>query len=198
MVIDFAPSKHREAASLWNTIAAKIELGIGAITAALDLVTTVAAVFASLALVFLMIAALGWTTKGKARSARMRVTKAPRKLAVPAYLRRALNVAVPAIIAGWATNGSFLALGSSVLKNEFGATTHAQQSITIPIFAVLGTIGSVLFCRCTARVVSVYGTTALGTGTALSLAALALHLFPAYLVTVAVVGTCSEQRSWEF
>ena len=192
MVVDFAPPKHSEAASLWNTIAAMTGLGIGAISAAivLDLVGNPAgAVFGSLAVVFLLIAALVWVTPETSRSARVRVTSTISRLAVPAYLRRALMVAVPAIIAGWATNGLFLALGSSVVKNEFSVATHAQQAITIPIFAVSGIIASVLLHRSSARVVSVYGTFALGIGTALSLGALALHLFPAYLLTVAVVGS---------
>ncbi|SDO04732.1 Predicted arabinose efflux permease, MFS family [Cryobacterium flavum] len=192
MVVDFAPPKHAEAASLWNTIAAMTGLGIGAITAAIVLDLTVnpaGAVFGSLAIVFLLIAALVWATPETSRSARLRVTGTTLRLAVPAYLRRALMVAVPAIIAGWATNGLFLALGSSVVKSEFGATTHAGQSIAIPIFAVSGIIASVLLHRRSARVVSVYGTSALGIGTALSLGALALHSLPAYLITVAVVGT---------
>ncbi|WGW11184.1 MFS transporter [Saxibacter everestensis] len=192
MVVDFAPPKQSEAASLWNTIAAMTGLGIGAITAAivLDLLANpTGAVFGSLTVVFLLIAALVWATPAATRSVRLRVASTISRPAVPAKMRRALKVAVPAIIAGWATNGLFLALGSSVVKIEFGATTHAQQSITIPIFAVSGIIASVLLHRSSARVVSVYGTSALGIGTALNLGALALHSFPAYLVTVAVVGT---------
>ncbi|WP_431031100.1 MFS transporter [Plantibacter sp. RU18] len=192
MVVDLAPPKHMDAASLWNTIAAMIGLGIGAITAAVVLdraADPAAAVFGTLAVVFLLVAALVWTTPEQSHSARPRLGRTVPRLAVPAHLRRALLVAVPAIIAGWATNGLFLALGSAVVAHEFGATTHAAQASTIPVFAVSGIIASVVLHRRSARVVSVYGTSALGIGTALSLGALAVHSFPLYLLTVAVVGT---------
>ncbi|HXH34165.1 MAG TPA: MFS transporter [Plantibacter sp.] len=192
MVVDLAPPKHMDAASLWNTIAAMIGLGIGAITAAVVLdraADPAAAVFGTLAVVFLLVAALMWTTPEQSHSARPRLGRTVPRLAVPAHLRRALLVAVPAIIAGWATNGLFLALGSAVVAHEFGATTHAAQASTIPVFAVSGIIASVVLHRRSARVVSVYGTSALGIGTALSLGALAVHSFPLYLLTVAVVGT---------
>ncbi|GAB3296453.1 MFS transporter [Pseudoclavibacter terrae] len=206
MVVDFAPPRQSEAASLWNTIAAMTGLGIGAITSAfvLDLVVDASsAVFGTLAVVFILAAAVVWATPDSTRSTRsarstrstgVRVERSrserPRShLAVPARLRRPLGVAVPAIIAGWATNGLFLALASSLVAQEFGATTHAQQSVAIPIFAVAGIITSVLLRRRSARLVSVYGTSALGVGTALSLLALALNSLPVYLLTVAVVGT---------
>lgn len=192
MVVDSAPPAHPESASLWNTIAAMIGLGIGAISAAivLDLVLhPVSAVFGTLSIVFLLIAVLVWCTPSTTRRPHMRTARASSRFAVPAHLRRALRVAVPAIIVGWATNGLFLALGSSLVQSEFGATTYAGQSIVIPVFAVSGIVASVVLHRRSARVVSVYGTSALGVGTALSLGALALHSFPAYLLTVAIVGT---------
>ncbi|WP_271982482.1 MFS transporter [Pseudoclavibacter terrae] len=201
MVVDFAPPRQSEAASLWNTIAAMTGLGIGAITSAfvLDLVVDApSAVFGTLAVVFILAAAVVWATPEATRSTRsarstrstgVHVERTRSRLAVPARLRRPLGVAVPAIIAGWATNGLFLALGSSLVAQEFGATTHAQQSVAIPIFAVAGIITSVLLHRRSARIVSVYGTSALGVGTALSLLALALNSLPVYLLTVAVVGT---------
>lgn len=192
MVVDFAPARHSDAASLWNTIAAMIGLGIGAISSAaiLDLTPNPSStVFGSLAALFLLIAALVWTAPEASRPARARIARSASRLTVPGYLRRDLRVAVPAIIASWATNGLFLALGSSVVRSEFGATTHAGQSIAIPVFAASGIVASVVFHRRSARIVSVYGTSALGIGTALSLGALALHSLPLYLLAVAVMGS---------
>lgn len=192
MVIDFAPPQHAEAASLWNTISAMTGLGIGAIAAAiaLDLAANAAdVVFGSLAVIFVLIAGLVWITPETSRPDRVRSGSFMSRPAVPKHLRRPFLVAVPAIIAGWATNGMFLALGSSVVKNDFDATTHAQRSLAIPVFAMSGIVASILLHRRTARLVSVYGTSALGLGTALSLAALASHSLPAYLFTVAIIGT---------
>lgn len=192
MVVDFAPPARAESASLWNTISAMSGLGVGAITAAvvLDVSTRPAVVvFASLAGIFVAIAALVWAVPAPRRARGARVKIASSRPAVPWKLRGALKVAIPAIIAGWATNGLFLALGSSLVKLHFGATSHAMQSSAIPVFAVSGIAASVLLHRRSARVVSVYGTAALGLGTALSLLAVALHVFPAYLLAVALVGT---------
>lgn len=192
MVVDSAPSAHSESASLWNTIAAMIGLGIGAISAAIILdvsLNPVGAVFGSVAIVFMLVAGLVWVTPSTLQRSRMQTARATSRLAVPVHLRRALRVAAPAIIAGWATNGLFLALGSSLVQSEFEPTTHAGQSIAIPVFAVSGIVASVVLHRRSARVVSLYGTSALGVGTALSLGALALQSFPAYLFTVAIVGT---------
>lgn len=192
MVVDFAPPAQAHAASLWNTIAAMSGLGVGAITAAIILDVSenpAGVVFASLAGIFVAIATLVWTTPPGERSPGARAKLASSRPAVPQNLRGAIAVAIPAIIAGWATNGLFLALGSSLVRLHFGATSHALQSAAIPVFAVAGIAASVLLHRRSARLVSVYGTAALGVGTALSLLALALHAFPAYLLAVALVGT---------
>ncbi|WP_187250778.1 MFS transporter [Microbacterium sp. 4-7] len=192
MVIDFAHPRRAEAASLWNTISAMIGLGIGAITAAiaLDLFANATdVVFGSLTITFVLISALVWTTPEKLRPVRTRIRHLLSKPAVPDHLRLPFLVAVPAVIAGWATNGMFLALGSSVVKEVFDATTHAQQSLAIPVFAISGIAASVLLHRKAARLVSVYGTSALSLGTALSVVALLSHSLPTYLISVAIIGT---------
>lgn len=192
MVVDFAPMGRSDAASLWNTIAGMIGLGIGAITAALLLdvaADPAGVVFGSLALVFLLVSVLVWAAPEAGGSTRRTVLSAVSRPAVPGYLRRPLMAAVPAIIAGWATNGLFLALGSSLVRQEFGATTHAAQSIAIPVFAASGIIAAVGLHRRPPRVISLYGSSALGIGTALTLAGLLFHSLPGYLAAVAVVGT---------
>lgn len=192
MMVDFASPQKPDAAALWNTVAAMTGLGVGAIAAAaaLDLMADPSgAVFGSLAAVFALIAALVWLTPKPSRPVRRTVAPIISRLSVPNYLRSLFTAAVPAIIAGWATNGLFLALGATVVKSEFGATTHAQQGVTILLFAASGVLASAALHRRSSRVLSVYGTSALGIGTALSLGTLALHSFPAYLLTVAVMGT---------
>ncbi|KUF06486.1 MFS transporter [Leucobacter sp. G161] len=198
MVVDFASPKRPDAASLWNTIGAMAGLGTGAISAAtvLDRAAnpagvvfgTLAAVFLLVALAVLMIpgsAAAGGPAGAGAPAARLAIPR----LRVPASLRRPLLIAVPAIIAGWATNGLFLALGSSVVQQQFGAVGYAQQTAAIPIFAGSGILASVLLHRRSARVVSVYGTGALALGTMLSLLALRVDSLGGYLVAASVTGT---------
>lgn len=204
MVVDFAAPPHPDSASLWNTVGAMMGLGTGAISAAnvLDRAANPAGVvFGSLAAVFVLIAAAVWVVPGGGAggSAGVRGSGGVRgsfgarltipRLRVPNYLRRPLLVAVPAIIAGWATNGLFLALGSAVVKQEFGALTYAQATVAIPIFAASGILASVVLHRRSARLVSVYGTAALGIGTALSLFALSFDSLGGYLAAAAVTGT---------
>ena len=204
MVVDFAAPRHPDSASLWNTVGAMMGLGTGAISAAnvLDRAANPAGVvFGSLAAVFVLIAAAVWVVPGGGAggpagvrgSGGVRGSSGARltiqRLRVPNYLRRPLLVAVPAIIAGWATNGLFLALGSAVVKQEFGALTYAQATVAIPIFAASGILASVVLHRRSARLVSVYGTAALGIGTALSLFALSFDSLGGYLAAAAVTGT---------
>lgn len=200
MVVDFASPKRPDSASLWNTIGAMTGLGTGALSAAtvLDRVEhPTGVVFGVLAAVFVGIAAAVWlvpgvsagdTGRGISGGGTAGRATIPR-LRVPGCLRGSLLVAVPAIIAGWATNGLFLALGSSVVAQEFGALSHAQQTAAIPIFAAAGVLASVLMHRRSARVVSVYGTAALALGTALSLFSLSGDSLGGYLVAAAVTGT---------
>lgn len=192
MVVDSASPLRPQSASLWNTIAGMIGLATGAITAAI--VLDVAAdpervVFGSLAAAFVLIAAAVWAADEPVRSSRGRARLTVPRLFVPAHLRPALSAALPAIIASWATNGLFLALGSSVVAGVFGATSHAQQSSAIPVFAIAGVVTAVSLRQRSARFVSVYGTAALGIGTALSLGALALQSLPVYVAAVAVMGS---------
>lgn len=190
MVVDFSSPQRPQGASLWNTIGAMTGLGIGAISAAFVLDTVadaVAVVFVTLASIFVLIAALVWVMPDASRS---RATpRQPSRGAVPVSLHRPLRMAVPAIIVGWASNGLFLALSSTVLRSEFGSTNHWQQSIAIPIFASAGILTAVLLHQRSAKLVSMYGTSVLGIGTVLSMAALALHSLPAYLLAVAVMGS---------
>lgn len=96
---------------------------------------------------------------------------------------------VPAIVVGWATNGLFLALGTGLVREEFGGSTHTHAGIVIFVLAISGVTASLLLYRRTARTISLYGTSALAIGTAASIGALALHSYPAYVASVALVGS---------
>lgn len=191
MVVDLVSPRRPGAAALWNTVAPMTGLGTGALAAALALdhaSEPADVVFGTLAVSFLGVAVLVWSTPDVVRVPAGRARRAVPRLAVPPHVRRRLAVATPAIIASWATNGLFLALGSSVVASELGATTHVRQSISICVFALSGIVASVALRRRSARVVSVFGTSALGAGTALSASALAVHSFPVYVVGAVILG----------
>ncbi|MFE4466113.1 MFS transporter [Oerskovia sp. NPDC056781] len=191
MVVDLASPRRPEAAALWNTVAPMTGLGTGALAGALALdhaSEPADVVFGVLAAVFLLVAAVVWSTPDVVRVPAARTPWTVPRLAVPRHVRRRLAVATPAIVAGWATNGLFLALGSSVVASELGATTHVRQSIGVTVFALSGIVASVVLRRRPARVVSVFGTSALGAGTVLSTAALAVHSFPVYIFAAMILG----------
>ncbi|MEV5683429.1 MULTISPECIES: MFS transporter [unclassified Streptomyces] len=192
VTVDFEPPHRPGRAALWNTVAPMMGLGTGAMTAALLLDVTAdpaGAVFGTLTGLSALTAVLVWLvpesagkTPASAGPVRPRFRASPR-------LRGVLLVAAPAIVAGSATNGLFLALGAGLVKSEFGAATHAQAGSVMLTLAVSGILASRLLSRRSSRVITVYGTSALAIGTVLSLAALAAHSFPAYLATVVIVGS---------
>ncbi|WP_282856896.1 MFS transporter [Pseudoclavibacter helvolus] len=191
MMIDFEPPSHPVAA-LWNTIGPMIGLGTGALGAALLLDLTPepkTAVFGLLALAFLIVAASVWSTPELVAKSRIQRSDLRPRFTVPSQMRRIFVAAVPAILAGWATNGLFLALGAGLVGNELGGSTHTHAGVVIFALAISGVIASVLLQRRSARTISLYATIALALGTALSIGALALHDYPVYVASVAIVGS---------
>lgn len=192
MMVDSAPPRHPGAAALWNTAAPMTGLGLGALgaSAMLDLTADpLDVVFGFLVGTFTLAAAIIWAVPETAPPGQpRRVTLRPR-LAVPARARTMLLLTSPSIIAGWATNGLFLALGTSLVKAEFNAESHVRQASTIFLLAAFGILASIVLSRYPARTISIYGAGALALGTTLSLLALTAHSFAGYLVAVAIVGS---------
>ena len=192
MMIDFEPPSHPNIAALWNTIGPMIGLGTGALGAALLLDLTpepTAAVFGLLVLAFLTVAATVWSTPELVPKTRIRRGDLRPRFMVPLHLRRMFTAGVPAIIAGWATNGLFLALGAGLVGSELGGSTHTHAGIVIFALAISGVTASSVLQRRSARTISLYATSALAFGTAVSIGALALGSYPAYVASVAIVGS---------
>lgn len=192
MMIDFEPPSHPNIAALWNTIGPMIGLGTGALGAALLLDLTpepTTAVFGPLVLAFLTVAATVWSTPELVPKTRIRRGDLRPRFMVPLHLRRMFTAGVPAIIAGWATNGLFLALGAGLVGSELGGSTHTHAGIVIFALAISGITVSSVLQRRSARTISLYATSALAFGTAASIVALALGSYPAYVVSVAIVGS---------
>lgn len=192
MMIDFEPATRPNSAALWNTIGPMIGLGTGTLGAALLLDLTPdpsAAVFGALGAAFASLALIVWTIPELVARSRIQAADITPRFRVPRHLRQEFAAGVPAIIAGWATNGLFLALGAGLVREELGGTTHTHAGFILFVYALSGVLTSRLLYRRPARVISLYATTALGIGTALSIGALALHSYPAYLGAIAIVGS---------
>ena len=192
MMIDFESPSHRNIAALWNTIGPMIGLGAGALGAALLLDLTsepTTAVFGSLVLAFLIVATVVWSTPELVPKTQIRRGDLRPRFTVPPHLRRMFTAGVPVIIAGWATNGLFLALGADLVGSELGGSTHTQAGIVIFALAISGVTASSVLQRRSARTISLYATSALAFGTAVSIGALALGSYSAYVASVAIVGS---------
>nr|WP_254220948.1 MFS transporter [Brevibacterium luteolum] len=192
MLIDFEAPTRPGSASLWNTIGPMLGLGTGALGAAILLDITAdpaVAVFGGLSAVFLLLTVLIWTTPELVSRTRVRWAELRPRFMVPVHLRPLFAASMPAIIAGWATNGLFLALGAGLVRAELGGTTYTHAGVVIFTLAASGITASVLLYRCSPRTISLYSTSALALGTGLSIGALSVHSYPAYLATVAIVGS---------
>lgn len=192
MMIDFEPPSRPNIAALWNTIGPMIGLGTGALGAALLLDLTpepTTAVFGLLVLAFLIVAATVWGTPELVPKNRIRGGDLRPRFTVPLRLRRMFTAGLPAIIAGWATNGLFLALGAGIVSSELGGATHTHAGFVLFALASSGIVASSILQRCTARTISLYATSALAFGTAASIGALILGSYPAYVASVAIVGS---------
>ena len=192
MLIDSEPPSRPGSAALWNTIGPMLGLATGALGAAVLLDVTAdpaLTVFGLLVAAFAAVAALVWTTPETVARTRVHRSDLRPVFTVPPHLRPVLAAGVPAIVAGWATNGLFLALGASLVRSDLGGTTHTHAGAVISTLAIAGIAASRLLQRCSARTISLYATSALALGTALSIGALALHSYPAYVLAVAVAGS---------
>ncbi len=147
-----------------------------------------ALVFISLSGLYVVFAALVWAvpetsprTSGWAASLKPHIT-------IPAAARGAFVSGTPAVFAGWATGGLYLSLGAAIVHTTFGIQEHVWQGIVITTLAGTGAIAAAVLHHFPARTITIFGTTALAPGTALSMVALGLNSFPIFLATVVVAG----------
>ncbi|KQR04214.1 MFS transporter [Arthrobacter sp. Leaf141] len=190
-IADLEPEDKPGAGAAWNTVAPLGGLALGALASGLllDLLAEPRAlVFISLSGLYVVFAALVWAvpetsprTSGWAASLRPHIT-------IPAAARGAFVSGTPAVFAGWATGGLYLSLGAAIVHTTFGIQEHVWQGIVITTLAGTGSIAAAVLHHFPARTITIFGTTALAAGTALSMVALGLNSFPIFLATVVVAG----------
>ncbi|MDJ0319066.1 MFS transporter [Pseudarthrobacter sp. PS3-L1] len=190
-IADLEPEDKPGSSAVWNTVAPLGGLAVGALTSGLllDLLSEPRTlVFVSLTAIYLAMAALIWLAPetstripGAAASLRPHLT-------MPPAARGAFFTGMPAVFAGWATGGLYLSLGASIVHSTFGIQEHVWQGIVITVLAGTGSIAAAILHHRDARTITIFGTSALALGTALSLLALAFTSFPAFLAAVVVAG----------
>lgn len=190
-VLDFAPGGRAGVAALWNALSPGIGLALGALAsgvmldvsgeALLDVFAPLSSVYLVLAALFLLVPETAPRTPGVWASLSFR-------LSIPPAIRADFWRGAPAVIAGWATGGLFLSLGANIVRGELGGEAHVWQGLGVVLLAGVGAVTAFVLRRISARSMVLFGTSALGVGTLLSLIALGVGALPFYLVAAAVTG----------
>ncbi len=191
-VVDFEPKDRPGSASIWNSVVPLGGLALGALIAGLlmDLNDGAKAeVFGALVFSYAAFALVVWTVPETApRHEGVWASLKPR-IGVPSAASRPFWRSAPAVIAGWATGGLYLSLGAPLVRHVFGAEDHFTQSIVIVLLCGVGAAACYIARGYSSRAVTLYGTSALAIGTALTLAAISWQSLPAYLVALTIAGT---------
>ncbi len=191
-VVDFEPKDRPGSASVWNSVIPLGGLAVGALAAGLlmDVTDTAEAdVFGTLVAAYALFAVAIWFVPETApRHEGVWASLRPR-IGVPATAAKAFWRSSPAVIAGWATGGLYLSLGAPIVRHVFGAEDHATQAIVIVLLCAAGAVACYIARRHSSRRVTLYGTSALSIGTALTLIAIVWQSLPAYLLALAIAGT---------
>jgi hypothetical protein len=191
-IVDFEPKSRPGSAAIWNSVVPLAGLAFGALAAGLLMDLTEgpkAEVFGTLVVGYGLSTLAIWLVPETApRHAGLLASLKPRigvpQAAAPAFWRSA-----PAVIAGWATGGLYLSLGAPLVRHVFGAEDHLSQSFVIFLLCGFGALACYLARGYASRKVTLYGTSALAIGTALSLTAIAWSSMPGYLIALSIAGT---------
>ena len=191
-VVDLEPRSRPGVAATFNSVVPLAGLAVGALVggAVIDEASSpLAAVFGVLTGVYAVLAVALWLLPetsprhtGVLQSLRPQVGVPPS--ARPAFVRSA-----PALFAGWATGGLYLSLGAPLVAQELGGTSHLEQGLVVTVLTGVGALSSYLARNHTSRQITLYGTTALALGTALTLVALAFGSYWGFIAAAVVAGS---------
>lgn len=191
-VVDLEPKDRPGAAAVWNSVIPLGGLALGALVAGamMDLTAMAEAdVFGALTGAYALLAVVIWIIPETApRHEGVWASLRPR-IGVPSAARKAFWRSAPAVIAGWATGGLYLSLGAPIVRHVFGAEDHITQAIVIVLLSGAGAVACYLARGRSSRQVTLYGTSALAIGTALTLVAIAWPSLPSYLIALTIAGT---------
>lgn len=192
VVVDLEPTDRPGAAATFNSVSPMAGLAAGGLIAGAVLdhaASPLTVVFGALTVVYVVLSAAVWVLpETSARREGLRQSLKPR-VGIPAVARPAFLRSTPALIAGWATGGLYLSLGAPLVAQGLGGSNHLEQGLVVTVLNGLGGIACYVARGASPRAMTIYGTTALALGTALTLAALASGSLVAFLLASAIVGT---------
>jgi MFS family permease len=191
-VVDLEPRTRPGLAATLNSVTPLAGLAAGALAAGAVLDATSQAlglVFATLTVAYLVLAAtVAALPETSPRHDGWRRSLRP-QIGIPAPARSAFRRSAPAVFAGWATGGLYLSLGAPIVGQLLDGRTHLAQGAVVALLTGTGALSSYLGRRRTPRQITLYGTTMLALGTALTLAALHLGSLTGFLLATVVAGS---------
>ncbi|MCR1785674.1 MFS transporter [Nocardioides carbamazepini] len=192
-VVDLEPPTRPGSAAVLNAVTPLAGLAVGALASglALDRIDDdpLAAVFSALSVLFAVLGALVWLApETSSRVAGLRASLRP-EVGIPAPARAEFLRALPALVAGWATGGLYLSLGAPLVARELDGSGHLSQGLVVTALAAAGSLACFVARGWNGHATTLYGTTALATGTALSLVALGFGSLPGFIAAAVVAGT---------
>jgi MFS family permease len=110
------------------------------------------------------------------------------QFAVPPAVRRPLLLAIPVLMAVWALGGFYASLGPALVHRIFGLDSSLFGGLVLFVLAGSGGVSVLLLQSRDARTISIFGTSSLIAGVAVTLAALSLHSVAVFFLGLVVAG----------
>jgi predicted MFS family arabinose efflux permease len=168
-LVEFSPQDRPHVGPTMTAVGTSFGLAVGGGVAGLLVQTAArpdAVIFPALTLAFLGLAGLALALPETAvRRPRSRVSLRPR-IRIPQPTRPHFFAAVPAIVAGWAITGFFLALTPSVMKDVLHVKFGAAGGLSITVLYIANTAGGLWAARRPARGATFIGAALLSVGAA--------------------------------
>lgn len=191
LVVDLEPERRPGAAATFNSVGPLAGLALGALVAGILLEyapAPLSEVFGTLTAVYLVIAAALWLLPETSPRHEGAWQSLKPRVGIPRAARPAFVRSAPALLAGWATAGLYLSLGAPIVALELGGASHVEQGLVVTILSGVGALACHVARHQTSRRITIFGTTALSAGTALTLIALAAGTLWGFLIAVVVAG----------
>lgn len=189
--VDLEPADKPGSAAIWTSVLPLGGLGIGALASGAILDFSSAAkpeVFGGLIVIYAVLSGLVLLLPETAPRHEGLLSALRPRMGLPKSARTTFLRSAPAVFAGWATGGLYLSLGAPIIAQVFGVTDHLLQALVITLLAGSGSVACFVARHYSARQVTLFGTTALAIGTAMTVLGVIAEVLPFYLGAVIVAG----------
>lgn len=190
-VVDLEPPSRPGVAATFNSVVPLAGLALGAVVAGAVIDSAdspMAGVFGVLTGVYVVLAVALWLLPETAPRHTGVLQSFRPKVGVPHSARPAFVRSAPALFSGWATGGLYLSLGAPLVAQELGGTNHVEQGLVVTTLTGVGALSCFFARKSSPRQITLFGTTALALGTALTLVALALGSYWGFIAATVIAG----------